>query len=253
MTTLRSVAVVADVHGVLCALDAVLAQECVCAADRIVALGDIAAGPQPNQVMSRLLALGDRVCWVIGNADREMLELRGGARDNIADPVSNWAAWELSDAHLAALARHPSTARMDIEGMGDALFCHATPRRDDEVVLVDSSYARWDEAFGGLATETRTVVLGHTHMQFARPWRGRVVVNPGSGGMPYGRPGPHWAMLGPDIRLMRLDMDPDEVWRSLGSGSAYPRIAQWADRWVRAPATDDEAMTAFGLQDERVA
>src|SRR5215469_7467925 len=65
-----SVAVLSDIHGVLPALDAVLAEPDVAAADRIVLTGDIAAGPQPVQVLDRLLGLGDRVTWVRGNADR---------------------------------------------------------------------------------------------------------------------------------------------------------------------------------------
>jgi hypothetical protein len=42
-----SVAVLYDIHGVLPALDAVLAEPTVQAAERIVLTGDIAAGPQP--------------------------------------------------------------------------------------------------------------------------------------------------------------------------------------------------------------
>ena len=68
-----SVAVLSDIHGVLPALDAVLAEPAVQAAERIVLTGDIAAGPQPVQVLDRLLGLGDRVTWVRGNADRELV------------------------------------------------------------------------------------------------------------------------------------------------------------------------------------
>ena len=67
-----SVAVLSDIHGVLPALDAVLAEPAVRSAERIVLTGDIAAGPQPVQVLDRLLGLGDRVTWVRGNADREL-------------------------------------------------------------------------------------------------------------------------------------------------------------------------------------
>src|SRR6266516_1436326 len=73
-----SVAVLSDIHGVLPALDAVLAEPDVQAAERIVLTGDIAAGPQPVQVLDRLLGLGDRVTWVRGNADRELVELGRG-------------------------------------------------------------------------------------------------------------------------------------------------------------------------------
>ncbi|HEX9355074.1 MAG TPA: metallophosphoesterase family protein [Streptosporangiaceae bacterium] len=42
---------------------------------------------------------------------------------------------------------------------------------------------------GSVAPEVAVVVCGHTHMPFCRLAHGRLVVNPGSVGMPYGRPG----------------------------------------------------------------
>jgi hypothetical protein len=46
------------------ALDAVLAEPDLQRANRIVLTGDIAAGPQPTEVLDRLLGLGDKVVWV---------------------------------------------------------------------------------------------------------------------------------------------------------------------------------------------
>lgn len=78
---------------------------------------------------------------------------------------------------------------LDVDGFGQVVFCHGTPRDDDEVVLVDTRLERWAEAFAGLADEVRTVVCGHTHTPFTRLVDRRLVVNPGSVGMPYGRVG----------------------------------------------------------------
>jgi predicted phosphodiesterase len=80
---MESVAVLSDIHGVLPALDAVLAEPAVRSADRIVLTGDIAAGPQPSDVLDRLIGLGDRVTWVRGNADRELTELARGEVDDV--------------------------------------------------------------------------------------------------------------------------------------------------------------------------
>jgi predicted phosphodiesterase len=89
------VAVLSDIHGVLPALDAVLAEPDVAGADRIVLTGDIAAGPQPVQVLDRLVALGGRVVWVRGNADRELVNLARGGSTAIPDPIAPWAAAQL--------------------------------------------------------------------------------------------------------------------------------------------------------------
>src|ERR1700729_4478298 len=73
-----SVAVLSDIHGVLPALEAVLAEPEVAAADRIVLTGDLAAGPQPRETLDRLDSLGDRALWIRGNADRELVQLARG-------------------------------------------------------------------------------------------------------------------------------------------------------------------------------
>src|SRR5215475_9518319 len=102
-----SVAVLSDIHGVLPALEAVLAEPAVQAADRIVLTGDIAAGPQPVPVLDRLLGLGERVTWVRGNADRELVRMARGEGGDIPDPISPWAASQLSPDHVAWLDQLP--------------------------------------------------------------------------------------------------------------------------------------------------
>src|SRR5882757_532024 len=99
-----AIAVLSDVHGVLPALDAVLAEPDVAAAERIVLTGDIAAGPQPADVLDRLLGLGERVTWVRGNADRELVKLARGANVDVPDPISRYAAAALRSEHVALLA-----------------------------------------------------------------------------------------------------------------------------------------------------
>ncbi|MFF9499592.1 metallophosphoesterase family protein [Streptomyces sp. NPDC014656] len=248
---LSRVAVLSDIHGVLPALEAVLDEPEVRAADRIVLTGDIAAGPQPTQVLDLLTGLGERVVWISGNADRELLEHRRGRRDAVPDPIAPWAAERLRGDHLDLLARLPRSLVLTLRGMGKVLFCHATPRDDEEVVLVDSRLDRWQDVFGDLDADIRTVVLGHTHMPFVRLAHGRLVVNPGSVGMPYGRTGAHWALLGPGVELRTTNFDVEAAVARVTRDSDYPGITEWADYFLRARATDADALTAFGPRDGR--
>ncbi|GAA2813270.1 metallophosphoesterase family protein [Kitasatospora paracochleata] len=247
----KRTAVLSDIHGVLPALEAVLAEPDVRAADRIVLTGDICAGPQPAEVLDLLSGLGDRVRWVGGNADRELLEYRRKERDTIPDPIGPWAAEQLRDDHLDLLASLPRTATLTVDGLGEVLFCHATPRDDEEVVLVDSRLERWEEVLAGLDPDIRTVVCGHTHMPYVRLAHGRLVVNPGSVGMPYGRTGAHWALLGPGVELRTTRFDTDAAVTRLTRDSAYPDIAAWADYYLHARASDADALTAFAPRDGR--
>ncbi len=246
-----TVAVISDIHGVLPALEAVLGEPAVCSADIIVVLGDIAAGPQPNEVMERLLSIENQVLWIIGNADREMVELRRGLRGGIPDAIAQWAAGVTTEEHINILESLPQTVDLNVEGLGPTIFCHATSRSDDEIVLVDSRYQRWGEVFANVEPRIQTIVCGHAHMPFVRLWGGRLVVNPGSVGMPYGRSGPHWALLGPGVSLMRSAMDLDLACRRVCETSKFPGIDEWADYFIRGKASDEEVMSLFGRSDGR--
>ncbi|MFF1836413.1 metallophosphoesterase family protein [Streptomyces sp. NPDC058231] len=248
---LNRVAVLSDIHGVLPALEAVLAEPEVSTADRIVLTGDITAGPQPTQVLDLLTSLGDRIVWISGNADRELLEYRRGRRDSIPDPIAPWAAEQLREDQLDLLSQWPRSLSLQLRGLGKVLFCHATPRDDEEVVLVDSRLDRWREVFSGLDSDTRTVVCGHTHMPFVRLAHGRLVINPGSLGMPYGQSGAHWALLGPGVELRSTHFDVEAAVAQVTQDSSYPQIAEWADYFLHARATDADALEAFGPRDGR--
>jgi len=239
---MATVAVLADVHGVLPALEAVLAEGDVLAAEVIVLAGDIASGPQPVETLDLLTSLGERVVWVRGNADRELVEMARGQFDGEApDAVSPWAAGELRADQVELLAGLPTTVTI-----GDALFCHATPRDDEEMVLVDSPISRWATVFSGVPANIRTVVCGHTHMPFARQVDRRLVVNAGSVGMPYGAPGPSWALVTPDgVQLRRAPLDTVKAAERIVAESTYPGREDWVAEYLLTNYSDTEALEAF--------
>jgi putative phosphoesterase len=247
-----SVAVLSDIHGVLPALDAVLAEPDVRDAERIVLTGDIAAGPMPVETLDRLLGLGERVTWVRGNTDRILVALARGVIEDADHPIEPWAARQLSADHVDLLARLPYPVTLDVAGFGQVVFCHATPRDDDEVVLVDSRLERWAEVLQGLPGEVMTVVCGHTHMPFARLANRRQIVNPGSVGMPYGRQGAHWALLADGAVTMRhTPYDAAAACALVTGQSSYPDVAEWADYFLHARASDADALARMAPLDGR--
>jgi predicted phosphodiesterase len=241
------VAVLADVHGNLPALEAVLRDVEGVGVDAVVLNGDVAAGPLPGPTLDRLLALGERAVWVRGNADRELVEAHDGtyeATGHAADGLTRWAGRSLSPAHRDLLAALPLSVALDVDGLGATRFCHATARSDAEIVLVDSPVARFEDCFAGVAEAT--VVLGHTHMPFARLARRRYV-NPGSVGMPYGHDGAAWALLGPGVELRRTPYDAAAAAAAIRA-SACPGGARWAEDYVLHQASDVEALAVFSAQ-----
>lgn len=250
---MTSVAVLSDIHGMLPALDRVLAEPAVQGADLIVVTGDHTWGPQPVEVLDRLVELGDRVLLIRGNADRELLQMAQGIDVGLGDDaLSVWGAAQLSPVQLELLANMPEQLVLDLPGFGPVLFCHATPRNDEEVVLVDSRTERWKEVLQNTPAEVQTIVCGHTHMPFMRLADGRTIINPGSVGLPYGRPGAHWAVFRDGaVTLARTLINVDDMITEITAGSSFPQVTEWLEEVLRRPATDTEALLAFGPRDGR--
>jgi putative phosphoesterase len=247
-----SVAVLSDIHGVLPALDAVLAEPEVQAAERIVLTGDIAAGPQPVEVLDRLVGLGERVVWVRGNAETELVLLARDPAREIPYPISRWAADQLRPEQVELIDALPHPVTLTVDGFGEVLFCHGSPRDEDEVVLVDSRLSRWAEVLADLPESVTTVVCGHTHMPFVRLAHRRLIVNPGSIGMPYGSAGAHWAKLADGaVQLRRTDFDIEAARAAIRAASSFPDVDEWTDEYLYSRNSDADAIEAFGPRDGR--
>src|SRR5450759_2755730 len=136
------IAVLADIHGNLPALDAVLSEVDAAGADAVVLNGDMATGPMPAETLDRLAGLGGKASWVRGNADRELV----AAYDGVLDPglpeqvrvPTEYCASRLARRHRDLIADLPLSVTLEVTGLGPVRFCHATTRSDTEIVLVDS-------------------------------------------------------------------------------------------------------------------
>jgi putative phosphoesterase len=193
------VAALYDVHGNLPALEAVLADVDRAAPGAIVCGGDLVAGPLPSECLALLRERGAR--FLKGNADRYVLERR--------DAVDAWACERLTSEEREEVAAWPTDVRLEVTGLGRVLFCHGSPRSDEEILTVATPEAVVAEAVGDGAADV--VVGGHTHQQYDRVVGDVRVVNAGSVGLPYeGSAGAYWALLGPEVALRRSEYDIDE-------------------------------------------
>jgi predicted phosphodiesterase len=170
-----------DIHGNIDALDAVLADPRAADPDVVVVGGDAVPGPFARATLDRLEALSGSVQWIRGNGEREVAAAVGGpapADDDLAARTAAITAAEIGDDRARALGELPLTL-----GLDGVLFCHASPRRDDEMLTRLSPPERWSEALDGV--DAALVVAGHTHQQDDRAVGGVRFVNAGSVGLPY--------------------------------------------------------------------
>jgi predicted phosphodiesterase len=121
-----------------------------------------------------LIALGERVRILRGNADRIVLEDDG--------EESRWARDRLGPERLAAVAAWLTSFVLEVEGLGRVRCCHATPSGDEDILTPITPEAEAIDSFEGTLEEV--VVGGHTHIQFERRIRGWRFVNVGSVGRP---------------------------------------------------------------------
>lgn len=243
---MERVAALYDVHGNLPALEAALRDAESAGAELFVLGGDLALGPMPREVLDRLGELGSRARYLRGNCDRLMVDAYDGRPlpklpQSVREQIV-WAAQQLRPSQRDFLASLPGTLALDVGTIGEVLFCHGTPRSDDEIITVRTPDERLRDI---MATVTQaTVVCGHTHMAFDRRCDGVRVINAGSVGMPYGAAGAHWLLLGHDVSFHRSEYDLTRAAEAIAS-TVYPGAAAFAERHVLHPPSAEEMLTAF--------
>jgi len=198
-----------DIHGNLDALEAVLADPRAAGADAIVVGGDVVPGVFSNECLSLLREHELPVHWVRGNGEREVAEAGASGLDAGQVPAEDRARLTAAltasalGAELSAwLGALPTTVELD-----GVLYCHGSPRSDEEMLTRISPAERWAEALGDV--EQALVVGGHTHQQDDRVVGTVRFINAGSVGLPYeGDAAARWAWISdgtPELRRTTYD------------------------------------------------
>jgi putative phosphoesterase len=246
------VAALYDIHGNLPALESVLEEIRVAGVDQIVIGGDVVPGPFPVETVERVRALDVPAHFLYGNCEMAVLDEMAGRRPagvpEQQRPILQWTARK-TEAYRPLFAAWPKTIELEIDGLGKVVFCHATPRNENEIFTRLTDEKRLLPVFAGLGADV--VVCGHTHMQFDRGVGSTRVVNAGSVGMPFGEPGAHWLLLGPGVELRRTDYDLAAAAERIRA-SDYPDRENFAARFVLSPPSEKEMLEIFRAVSELV-
>ncbi len=186
------VALISDIHGNTVALDAVLSSMQSDPPDRIVCLGDVAAGgPDPTGAIERLIAIGCET--VQGNTDAGLVTMPDWWRDpaSIGLPeqafpgmdITVWSSEQLHSDHRHYLDALPLTSRVELGTAGSMLAFHGSPRSADDYISATTKAEDLDQMFAGHSENW--LVGGHTHVPLIRSYGTRTIANPGSVGMPF--------------------------------------------------------------------
>jgi diadenosine tetraphosphatase ApaH/serine/threonine PP2A family protein phosphatase len=161
-----------------------------------------------------------------------------------------WTASRLSPEQLDFVRGWPDVVSLEVEGLGPVLFCHGSPRSDEEIVTAITPPKRLDPILDGILEEV--VVGGHTHVQFDRRIGDRRLVNAGSVGLPYeGEAGiACWGLLGPDVELRRAHYDVQRAVEALEE-TGYPDGDGAVRGFLLEPSSAEEATAHFESAAER--
>jgi predicted phosphodiesterase len=238
------VAALYDVHGNLPALEAVLAEA---DADAILVGGDAVLGPMPKKTLS-LLRERDAI-FIRGNCDREVVA-PPETGDELWTQRVRWVHEQLDDEERAFLRSLPHPLALEVDGLGRVLFCHGSPRSDEEILTAITPPKRLDPILDGV--QENLVVCGHTHAQFDRLVGDRRLVNAGSVGMAYeGEPGvAAWALLGPTVELRRTSYDVERA-AQLVRQTGLPGADEFAEETLLHPPGAEEVTAHFEALAER--
>ena len=247
---MRRVAALYDIHGNLPALRAVLAEVEREDVDHIVIGGDVANGPLPAQTLNALTALNVTSSYVMGNGDRELADAYDGEElsasvldESPAARAAVFASQQISASQRELIGSFQPTVALDIDGLGEVLFCHGSPRSDIEMITTLTADSRLKEILIDVAAPT--IVGGHTHRQFDRRLRRHRFINAGSVGMPYeGRAGAFWALLGPEVELRRTDYDIAQALEELRAGG-FDDVDELLEESLIEPMDADEVAQLF--------
>lgn len=219
-----STLVIADVHGNLPALEAVLAHPAAQRCTEIISLGDhVNFGPQSREVHDRLTALG--AILLLGNHEERLLRPADSEFDGYNWRLMRWTAQQMQGIDL----RLPTDLQR-----GNILFTHGTP--GDPYHLVQPAEV---PALLDTLPEDTLLLSGHNHTPWDVTHNGRRAINPGSTGMHELAPGsaetippgtaPFLVLDGEEVTLHAAAYNVADVARAFieaGASSIAPELAR---------------------------
>jgi len=181
-----TLAVLADIHANLTALDAVLQDMKQFKVGGIIAAGDhIGDGPQPAEVMRRLRELD--ACLIRGNREDYLLNYDGGMLPEW-DGALQWSAmvWtyhQLGREMLHFLSSMPGQEVLVYPGMDSLRVVHGSPADSNELICVLSNPDKVRQVLSGI--DETVMICAHSHEKWTYRTESKLAVNPGSVGVPF--------------------------------------------------------------------
>ena len=181
------IALISDIHGNELALRAVLRDIRRTGVDQIASLGDVATlGPRPREVLAMVRESCD--LFILGNHDEYLFDSSKIRSHTNSSPVLGAVEQcrsELGAEEIDFIRGFEQRITVPLTNGKQLLLFHGSPDSNNCDLLSETSETM---LAGHLGDHQATVMAGgHTHIQMLRQHRGRLLVNPGSVGLPFER------------------------------------------------------------------
>lgn len=203
------IAILADIHSNAPAFKEVLIECKKHSPELYLIAGDIVGyNPFPNEVISELMRIRFKEV-VQGNHDRAVVTGNTSWFSGDASAAVKWTRKNIKDLNLKFLFTRKDKLRLNVDGK-HILMCHGAPWDPDEYILAN-------QVEEDMLRENRVdvLIMGHTHIPFAKKYSSGIVINPGSVGQPRdGDPRASGSILDTEtmeVTKLRVDYDIDAV------------------------------------------
>ena len=175
------IVLMADVHGNLPALNAVLGDLENYHPDGIIVAGDLVAGPSSNETTRCLRSLN---AWMIrGNTDSGLLRFAAGEAPASYSTSRQYELLRWMRAHtdldiLEFMRSLPEQRTVVIEGTHPIRVVHGSPTTDNENLNHNGDRGSLEQALYQIPEQV--LVCGHTHEPWIVQYNHKLAVNPGS-------------------------------------------------------------------------
>jgi predicted phosphodiesterase len=245
------IALIADIHGNLVALETVLQELSSEPIDQFICLGDVGSlGPQPHEVLDRLRRL--RYPVLLGNTDAWLLkpptvEEKDSENLRIMYAINAWNVEQLTFEDRTYLQTFPPLLELSLDEKNTLLCYHGSPSSFDDVIAATTPAVDVKRMLAGYFATS--MVGGHTHIQMIRSYEDARIINVGSIGLPGVNAGSpelpmnhdvHWAEYGIlsveggrlSIDLRRTPLNMEAVLRA-ATDAGMPHLEWWMQKWER--------------------
>lgn len=180
------IAVLSDIHGNFTAFQAVTKDIKKKGIDKVIIAGDnIVDCTEPNEVLNNIKSMKAYV--IKGNREQYILDYHNGKKNEWKDHkqmgIAIWTHNELTAENINYIEKLPEQLSISLAQMDDIRVVHGSPSNMSEELFPDKDIERLKKAISGI--KESVLICGHTHESWSKKIDNKLVVNPGSVGVPF--------------------------------------------------------------------